>query len=111
MKIKELYESEEEKLTALSQFLIGRADDEDSASTLSVDAFVAIADRMGMSLDYDSLSDMVERGALSNVVKDMDKEKLTFSSEKEITDKGMSVDKARNTVNNMAKRAMNKNRG
>jgi hypothetical protein len=108
MKIKELFESEEEKLTALSQFLIGRADDEHSTSTLSVDAFVAIADRMGMSLDYDSLSDMVERGVLDNVVKDMDKEKLTFSSEKEITDKGMSVDKARNTVNNMAQRAMKK---
>jgi len=66
---------------------------------------------MGMSLDYDSLSDMIERGALSNVVRDIDKNKITFSSEKEITDQGMSVDKARNTVNNMAKRAMNKNRG
>ena len=110
MKIKNIInESEEEKLAALGQYLIGRADDHNAASQLSIESFIAIADRLGMSVDFDTLSNMVERGVLGDVILDVDQEQIRFKSKKEASGpEGMPVDKAEAVVGNMAKRAMNR---
>ena len=104
-----LHESNLEQLAALGQFLIGRANDQNSTSKLSVEAFISIAGKMGIPLDADSLQDMVMQGELDGVINDVDNKEISFKSEKQVQDNPeLSMDKARNTVNNMAQRAMRK---
>ena len=104
-----LQESNLEQLTALGQFLIGRANDKNATSKLSVDAFISIASKMGIPLDAESLQDMVMQGELAGVINDVNDEQISFNSEKQVQDNPeLSMDKARNTVNNMAQRAMRK---
>jgi hypothetical protein len=104
-----LQESNLEQLTALGQFLIDRANDKNATSKLSVDAFISIASKMGIPLDAESLQDMVMQGELAGVINDVNDEQISFNSEKQVQDNPeLSMDKARNTVNNMAQRAMRK---
>lgn len=104
-----LHESNLEKLTALGQFLIGRANDQNATSKLSVEAFLSIANKMGIPLDVDSLTDMVQTGELQNIVDTMSGNEIKFKSAKTVdADPTLSIDRARNVVNNMAKRAMKK---
>jgi len=104
-----LQESNLEKLAALGQFLIGRANDQNATSKLSVEAFISIAEKMGIPLDAESLQDMVMQGELENIITNMDNKEISFKSEKQVQDNpNLSIDKARNTVNNMAQRAMRK---
>ena len=110
MKVKDvLQESNLEQLTALGQFLIGRANDKNATSKLSVDAFISIASKMGIPLDAESLQDMVMQGELAGVINDVNDKEISFNSEKQVQDNPqLSMDKSRNTVNNMAQRAMRK---
>jgi hypothetical protein len=110
MKVQDvLQESNLEQLTALGQFLIGRANDKNATSKLSVDAFISIASKMGIPLDAESLQDMVMQGELAGVINDVNDEQISFNSEKQVQDNPeLSMDKSRNTVNNMAQRAMRK---
>ena len=104
-----LQESNLEQLTALGQFLIGRANDKNATSKLSVGAFISIASKMGIPLDAESLQDMVMQGELAGVINDVNDEQISFNSEKQVQDNPeLSMDKSRNTVNNMAQRAMRK---
>jgi hypothetical protein len=104
-----LQESNLEQLAALGQFLIGRANDKNATSKLSVDAFISIASKMGIPLDAESLQDMVMQGELAGVINDVNDEQISFNSEKQVQDNPeLSMDKSRNTVNNMAQRAMRK---
>ena len=104
-----LQESNLEQLASLGQFLIGRANDKNSTSKLSVDAFISIASKMGIPLDAESLQDMVMQGELAGVINDVNDEQISFNSEKQVQDNPeLSMDKSRNTVNNMAQRAMRK---
>ena len=104
-----LQESNLEQLTALGQFLIDRANDKNATSKLSVDAFISIASKMGIPLDAESLQDMVMQGELAGVINDVNDEQISFNSEKQVQDNPeLSMDKSRNTVNNMAQRAMRK---
>ena len=103
-----LQESNITKLAALGQYLIGRANDKNATSKLSVDAFLSIAQKMGIPLDVDSLTDMVQTGELQNIVDTMSDNEIKFKSAKTVdADPTLSIDRARNVVNNMAKRAMN----
>jgi len=95
-----------EKLTALGQFLIARANDKNATSELSVDAFISIANKMGIPLDLDSLQELVMKGEFQNVISDMNKERIKFKSEKQVADSGMPMDRAQNVVSQMAKRAL-----
>ena len=104
-----LQESNLEKLAALGQFLIGRANDQNATSKLRVEAFISIAEKMGIPLDVESLQDMVMQGELENIITNMDNKEISFKSKKQVQDNpDLSIDKARNTVNNMAQRAMRK---
>ena len=107
MRATELYESNLDQLVALGQFLIGRANDKNVASKLSVDAFLNISNKMGIPLDVDVLTDMVQTGELQNIVDSMSANEIKFKSAKTVdADPTLSIDRARNVVNNMAKRAM-----
>jgi len=64
---------------------------------------------MGIPLDAESLQDMVMQGELAGVINDVNDEQISFNSEKQVQDNPeLSMDKSRNTVNNMAQRAMRK---
>lgn len=104
-----LQESNLEQLAALGQFLIGRANDKNATSKLSVEAFLSIAHKMGIPLDAESLQNIVMQGKLENVVSNVNNKEISFKSEKQVQDNPqLSMNKARNTVNNMAQRAMRK---
>jgi hypothetical protein len=66
---------------------------------------------MGIPLDAESLQDMVMQGELAGVISNVDNQEISFNSKKQVDDNPqLSMDKARNTVNNMAQRAMKKRR-
>jgi len=96
-----------EELTALSQFLIGRADDEGSRKTISVDAFLKAANDMGISLTRSQLISQSQQEPLNNLIQNVNDDEVVFKGSDEPEDT-MTVDQARDTVDSMAKRATNK---
>jgi len=102
-------EADGEELAALAQFFVGRADDENAAGEISVDAFIQMASKMGINIDKDTLQDAVTQGLLGGVA-DMNDEKIVFKSKKqaELNPQGMSMDHAKMTMQQAAKRAANK---
>ena len=93
------------KLAALSQFLLGRAQDTDAAKTISTDAFVKLAANMGISLTQDRLSDMIQQPPLSNIITNIEGDRIVFQGADAVPTT-MTTDLARATVDNMAKRAI-----
>ena len=93
------------KLAALSQFLLGRAQDTDAAKTISTDAFVKLAANMGISITPDRLADLIQQPPLNNIIANMEGDTITFRGA-EVQPAGMTVDQARQTVDAMAKRAI-----
>lgn len=100
-------DSSAEKLSALCQFLIGRATDTDSAKKISTTAFINLAAGMGINLTLPQLQSMIQKPPLSNFIENIEGDTILFkgSDEAPVT---MSVDQARMTVDNMAKRAAKK---
>ena len=101
-----------EKLAALSQFLIGRAGDTDAKKIVSWPTFRSLAANMGISVTKQSLRSMMQRPPISNLIKDVTGQDsdngsgdVVFAGSQEQPDT-MSVDQARDTVNSMAKRAI-----
>ena len=106
MRIQEVADgSDIAQLTALSQFLLGRAEDTDAAKTISTDAFVKLAANMGISITRDRLADLIQQPPLNNIIADVQGNNITFRGA-EVQPAGMTVDQARLTVDNMAKRAI-----
>jgi hypothetical protein len=93
------------ELVALSQFLLSRADDTNAKNSISVAAFIKLAANMGISISPQQLVQMAQQEPLSNVIADVSDEQVTFkgSEDSAVT---MSVDQARATVDQMAKRAL-----
>jgi hypothetical protein len=100
-----------EKLAALSQFLLSRAEDTNAKKTMPVSSFLELANNMGISLTDDQLRNLIQQPPLSeiivNIEGDSDTGTITFKGSEEVAP-NMSVDQARDTVNTMAKRALNK---
>ena len=98
-----------ERVNALSLFLIGRANNEDASSELSPTSFFTLLRHLGVSMDFDTLSDMMSRGELQDVIRDATSEKITFKSQKLAAQSSkMPLNKAEATVKNMARRAMSR---
>ena len=93
------------KLAALSQFLLGRAEDTDAAKTISTDAFIKLAANMGISITPDRLADLIQQPPLNNIIANLEGDIITFKGA-EVQPAGMTVDQARQTVDSMAKRAI-----
>ena len=98
-------EADVTKLAALSQFLLGRAQDTDAAKTISTDAFIKLAANMGISITSDRLADLIQQPPLNNIIANLEGDTITFQGA-EVQPAGMTVDQARQTVNSMAKRAI-----
>lgn len=102
------------RITALAQFLLGRANDTDSQKSISTNTFINLAKNQGISLTTDQLKDMIQRPPLSSIVSDVtgngDNSRVIFhGSDIGAGDEAMTVDQARQTVDRMAKRAAKKN--
>lgn len=97
------------KLAALTQFLIGRAQDTNASKTISTQAFLQLARNMGISLGQQQLAAMASQPPLSELISNVEPDKITFKgAEPEVDDSDMSTDQARATVDKMAKRAASK---
>ena len=100
-----------EKLTALGQFLLSRTKDTNAKKTMPVSSFLDLANNMGISLTDEQLRNIIQQPPLSaiiaNIEGDTDTGTITFKGAEEVAP-NMSVDQARDTVNSMAKRALNK---
>jgi len=108
MYIREVTDSPDaQKLLALSQFLISRAQDTDSQKKISVDAFINLAQSMGISLTRANLTVMSQQPPLSTIIQTVTPTEIIFSGadQEQVTDT-MTVDQAQKTVNSMAKRAV-----
>ena len=102
-----------QKLAAISEFLISRADDTNSTKTVSIKTFLNLARDQAISLTVEGLKKLSVQPPLSNFISDVQGDdaqgKIIFkgSQEDQPDADTMTVDKARATVNKMAKRAQN----
>ena len=102
-----------DKLMGLVQFLAGRAEDSNSQKEISQDAFIKLAQSLGVNVTRQNLPDLVGQPPLSNLL-----EPLTPDSDEPVVYKGgepqnvkMPVNKAQDVVANAAKKAAAKDRG
>jgi hypothetical protein len=93
------------KLAAVAQFLLGRAEDTDAARTISTAAFIKLASNMGISITADRLADLIQQPPLNNIIANIEGDTITFQGA-EVMPAAMTVDQARQTVDSMAKRAI-----
>ena len=112
MKISEVAgNQDQQKLAAISQFLLGRAQDEGSTKrVMDFRTFATLAQGQGISLTPDSLKRMIQQPPLRNLINDVEGDdantaRVVFQGA-ENTPPEMSVDTARQTVNQMARRAV-----
>jgi len=106
MLICEVTDISQEKLVALGQFLIGRAGDTGAKKSISIEAFVNMAQSMGINVNKDSLRDLAEKEPLNNVIVNITDDEVIFTGANNASADTMTVDQAEKTVEKMAKRAM-----
>ena len=97
-----------EKLAALSQFLLSRAQDTDAQKKISIAAFLELSNNMGISLTEDQLRNLIQQPPLNELIADVTDSEVIFKGSDDEVAPNMSVDQARDTVNTMAKRAASK---
>ena len=100
--------ADEQQIASVAQLVADRTEDENSPSKLSTEAFVNIINRMGLPMTSETLMDLVEQGKLSSIIKDVNLDEIQFKGQHDVDPHEMSVDKAKNVVANMAKRAAKK---
>lgn len=99
------------KLAALAQFLIGRAEDSASPKKISTQAFVNLANSMGIPVTHQQLISMSQQDPMRALVASVEPNEIRFRGSEgdgEIDGNAMSVDQAQKTVDTMAKRATGK---
>lgn len=101
-----------EKLAALAQFMIGRAQDTRAQKRMSVGSFVSMANNMGISMTAQQLIDLSTQPPLNQLIQNVEGDEatgtITFKGAEEQVTQDMTVDQARDTVDSMAKRAATK---
>jgi hypothetical protein len=97
------------KLLGLVEFLAGRAQDTATKKHISQIAFINMARQLGINVTASNLGDMISRPPLSNVLEPLNPASgVVVFKGGESTDVKMPVDKARDIVSRMAKRASKK---
>lgn len=96
-----------QKLLALSQFLLGRSNDEAARKEISQQAFIDLAKSLGVNVTADNLTQMVNQAPLNNILEPIEPGSgvVRFRGNVE-GGGGMTVDQARNIVDANAKAAM-----
>ena len=107
MLICEVADASAQKLVALSQFLLGRSQDEMAKKQISTTAFIDLANSLGVTVTPDNLGDMIAQPPLSNILEPLEPNSgvVRFKGDTEAAT-GMSVDQARAVVDSNAKSAM-----
>jgi hypothetical protein len=107
MRIFEVDNADSKKLLALSQFLLGRADDTTAKKEISQAAFIDLAKSLGVTVSTDNLGELISQPPLSSVLEPLDPNSgvVRFKGNTE-ADTGMSVDQAQAVVNSNAKAAL-----
>lgn len=107
MMISEVTATGDQKLVALSQYLVGRAGDTGAKKTISIDAFISLAQNMGVSLTPSQLRELSQKPPLKNVIVNITDDEVVFSGADASAEVDtMTVKKAQDTVEKMAKRAL-----
>jgi hypothetical protein len=107
MLICEVADASAQKLVALSQFLLGRSQDESAKKQISTTAFIDLANSLGVTVTADNLGDMIAKPPLSNILEPLEPNSgvVRFKGDTEAAT-GMSVDQARAVVDSNAKAAL-----
>lgn len=107
MLICEVTDPNSQKLAALSQFLLGRSQDETAKKQISQDAFIDLAKSLGVNVTLDNLGNLISQEPLSNILEPLEPNSgvVRFKGDTEAAT-GMSVDQARAVVDSNAKAAM-----
>jgi hypothetical protein len=107
MRLFEFAEPDSAKLLALSQFLLGRADDTTAKKEISQAAFIDLAKSLGVNVTPENLGQIISEPPLSNVLEPLDPNSdiVRFKGNTE-AETGMSVDQAQQVVDSNAKAAL-----
>jgi hypothetical protein len=107
MLIREVADPNTQKLAALSQFLLGRSQDESAAKQISQQAFIDAAKSLGVNVTAANLGDLISQEPLSNILEPLEPNSgvVRFKGNTE-AETGMSVDQARAVVDSNAKAAL-----
>jgi hypothetical protein len=103
-----------DELLGLVNFLAGRADDEGAQKQISRDAFISLAQSLGINVTPDNIEEIVGQPPLSSVLEPMtpDATDVVFKGAGDPAQPvAMPVNKAQDIVATAAKSAMNKDRG
>lgn len=95
------------KLVGLVQFLAGRAEDTAARKQISQDAFIKMAQSLGINITSQNLGGLIAQPPLNGVLEPLDPNSgmITFKGA-EVGPTKMSVPQAQQVVNKMAKSAM-----
>jgi hypothetical protein len=107
MLIREVADPNTQRLAALSQFLLGRSEDETAKKQISQTAFIDLAKSLGVNVTADNLGELISQEPLSNILEPLEPNSnvVRFRGDTEAAT-GMSVDQARAVVDSNAKAAM-----
>jgi len=107
MRITEVTDPNTRKLAALSQFLLGRSEDESARKQISQDAFIEAAKSLGVNVTSENLGDLISQEPLKNILEPLEPNSglVRFRGDTE-AQTGLSVDQARAVVDSNAKAAM-----
>jgi len=107
MLIREVADHNTQRLAALSQFLLGRSDDESAKKQISQQAFIDLAKSLGVNVTLENLGDLISQPPLSNILEPLEPNSgvVRFKGNTE-AETGVSVDQARAVVDSNAKAAM-----
>ena len=96
------------KLMSLTQFLAGRAGDTDSKKQISTQAFIDLAQSLGVNVTTDTLGDLIAKDPLKNVLLPYEPNSgvVKFKGNDEPGEQPMDTDQAEKVVNSNAKAAM-----
>lgn len=115
MKIFEVQDSngtvDPNKLVGLVQFLAGRAEDTNAQKQISQDAFIKLAQSLGINVTPQNLGALIAQSPLNGVLEPLDPNSgmIAFKGA-DIGPAKMSVPQAQQVVDKMAKSAMKKDR-
>ena len=96
------------KLLALSKFLSGRADDTNAKKQIATQAFISLANSLGVNITEDTLGDLIAQEPLSNILEPYEPNSsvVRFKGNDEPSNTDMNADQAEQIVSQNAKAAM-----
>ena len=102
-----------DKLMALAQFAMGRAEDTSAKMQMPVQAFINRAQSLGIDIDADTLQSLVGQPPLNGIFNPMnpDATELTFKGNDQTGPVKMPVNQAQDIVAKAAQSALTKDRG